>query len=139
MRIFRGKIKENNEWVYGVPLQKNDNFYIVEDLFLCDEYDCIGTISYNVFGDSIGQSSTVKDKNGIDMFEGDIVAGALWWLEQPKYGIVTFRDGSFGLLWYRGKAEQFNPFTSMCNVQYEVVGNIVDNKDFYESEVLTNE
>ena len=139
MRIYRGKTKENNEWAYGVPLQKNDNFYIVEDLFLCDEYDCIGTISYNVFGDSIGQSSTVKDKNGIDMFEGDIVAGALYWLEQLKYGIVTFRNGSFGLLWYRGGAEQFNPFTSMCNVQYEVVGNIVDNKDFYESEVLTNE
>ena len=148
MRIYRGKTKQNGEWVYGYFVKEKSYCCIWqgEDNVLPAEYpyfdENMGTIDGNftpVLLESIGQCSMVKDKNDVDMFEGDIVAGALWWLEQPKYGIVTFRDGSFGLLWYRGKAEQFNPFTSMCNIEYEVVGNIIDNKEFYESEVLQNE
>lgn len=148
MRIYRGKTKQNGEWVYGYFVkeksycciwQGEDNVHPAEYPYFDEN---MGTIDGNlspVLLESVGQCSMVKDKNGVDMFEGDIVAGALRWLEQPKYGIVTFRDGSFGLLWYRGKAEQFNPFTSMCNIEYEVVGNIIDNKEFYESEVLQNE
>lgn len=148
MRIYRGKTKQNGEWVYGYFVkeksycciwQGEDNVHPAEYPYFDED---MGTIDGNltpVLLESVGQCSMVKDKNGVDMFEGDIVAGALRWLEQPKYGIVTFRDGSFGLLWYRGKAEQFNPFTSMCNIEYEVVGNIIDNKEFYESEVLQNE
>lgn len=148
MRIYRGKTKQNGEWVYG--------YFVREKSYCCiwqgehnvhpAEYpyfdENAGTIDGNltpVLLESVGQCSMVKDKNDVDMFEGDIVAGALRWLEQQKYGIVTFRNGSFGLLWYRGKAEQFNPFTSMCNIQYEVVGNIIDNKEFYEREVLQND
>ena len=78
---------------------------------------------------TIGQYTGLTDKNGQKIFEGDILAGALYWLEQKKNGAVTFRDGSFGLLWYRGEAEQFNPFTSMCNITYEVIGNIHDNPE----------
>ena len=68
------------------------------------------------------------------IFEGDDVVGALSWLEKPKNGIVKFQNGSFGLLWYRGEAEQFNPFTSMCNIEYEVIGNIHDNPELLKGE-----
>jgi hypothetical protein len=36
------------------------------------------------------------------------------------------------LIWYRGDVEQFNAFTSMCNVEYEVIGNIHDNPELLE-------
>lgn len=141
MRIYRGKTKQNGEWVYGYFVkeksycciwQGENNVYPAEYPYFDEN---VGTIDGNltpVLFESVGQCSMVKDKNDVDMFEGDIVAGALWWLEQPKYGVVTFRNGSFGLLWFRGKAEQFNPFTSMCNVWYEVVGNIFDNPELME-------
>lgn len=141
MRIYRGKTKQNGEWVYGYFVreksycciwQGEDNVHPAEYPYFDEN---MGTIDGNltpVLLESIGQCSMVKDKNDVDMFEGDIVAGALWWLEQPKYGVVTFRNGSFGLLWYRGKAEQFNPFTSMHNVWYEVVGNVFDNPELME-------
>lgn len=132
---FRAKIKENNEWVFGVPIQKINDFYIVEDLFFCDEYDCIGSCSYKVFENTIGQNSTVKDKNGVEMYEGDIAYGAAHWLERFKPAVVTFRNGSFGLLWHRGDIEEFNPFTSLCNVEYEVVGNIYDNPELMEERI----
>ena len=66
------------------------------------------------------------------MYEGDIVYGAAHWLERYKPAVVTFRNGSFGLLWHRGYVEEFNPFTSLCNVEYEVVGNIYDNPELME-------
>ena len=86
----------------------------------------------NVLTETIGQCSTVKDKNRVEMYEGDIVYGAAHWLERFKPAVVTFRNGSFGLLWHRGDVEEFNPFTSLCNVEYEVVGNIYDNPEFME-------
>lgn len=134
MRIYRGKTKQNDEWVYGYAFCINDKKYVntVEFDVNCETKLHQYFKTNEVIADSVGQCSTVKDKNGVDMFEGDIVAGALSWLEHKKYGIVVFREGSFGLLWYRGKAEQFNPFTSMCNVWYEVVGNIFDNPELLE-------
>lgn len=126
--LFRGKRKLGNEWIEGAL--HTEKFTDDEEFLCCEVCQC------DVYPETVGQYTGLTDKNGKKIFEGDIVAGVLWWLEQPKYGVVTFRDGSFGLLWYRGKAEQFNPFASMCNIQYEVVGNIIDNKDFYESEVI---
>lgn len=85
-----------------------------------------------VYPDTVGQYTGLKDKNGKMIFEGDIVAGAVHWLERMKNGVVAFRCGSFGLIWHRGDVEQFNPFTSMCNVEYEVIGNIHDNPETFE-------
>ena len=78
---------------------------------------------------TVGQCTGLIDKNGKKIFEGDIVAGALIWQEKRKNGLVAFKDGSFGLMWYRGSIEQFNAFTSMCNVEYEVIGNAYDNPE----------
>ena len=139
-RKYRGKTK-SGEWVYGdlVRIGATEDDRIV--LFSENKKYCgIGTEitdlciyeRKNVLTETIGQCSTVKDKNGVEMYEGDIVYGAAYWLERYKPAVVTFRNGSFGLLWHRGDVEEFNPFTSMCNVEYEVVGNIYDNLELME-------
>ena len=128
--LFRGKNFVTKEWVYG--------FYYRAKYYKTDEdlTDFI-TVPYPnemyrgsdhtiVIPETVGQFTGLHDKNGNRIFDGDIIAGALFCFENPKNGIVTYRDGSFGLLWHRGDAEQFNPFTSMCNVTYEVIGNIHD-------------
>lgn len=114
--LFRGKT-ETDRWRYGDLIHYNDKMVIRE----------IG--DYWVISETVGQYTGLTDKNGKKIFVGDIVAGAVTWQELRKNGIVTFRDGSFGLLWYRGEIEQFNPFTSMCNIEYEVIGNIHDNPE----------
>ena len=83
---------------------------------------------FNVIPETVGQFTGLYDKNGKRIFEGDIVTG-LFLHSMPVNGVVAFRDGSFGLLWDRAGAETFTPFTSMCNVQYEVIGNIHDNPE----------
>lgn len=148
MRIYRGKTKQNSEWVYGYFVkeksycciwQGEDNVHLAEYPYFDENMGTIDGKLTPVLLESVGQCSMVKDKNDVDMFEGDIVEGALSWLEYKKYGIVAFREGSFGLLWYRGKVEQFTPFAHLCNVEYEVIGNTVDDIDFLFKEVLTNE
>ena len=122
--LFRGKT-EKGEWVYGDLLHPDlyGNGYSIED-YTRGKNNCC-----DVIPETVGQYTGLKDKNGKMIFEGDIVAGAVHWLERMKNGVVAFRCGSFGLIWHRGDVEQFNPFTSMCNVEYEVIGNIHDNPE----------
>ena len=122
--LFRGKA--NALWIYGDLYHLNDGRVTIRkdgELY-----------PYEVIPETVGQYTGLEDKNGKSIFEGDIVAGALTWLEKRKNGLVAFKDGSFGLTWYRGGIEQFNAFTSMCNVEYEVVGNIHDNPDLLKGE-----
>ena len=129
--LFRGKSVDNGEWFFGHFVHQ----YGADMIYLPDGTDReYGFDYYHINPDTVGQYTGLTDKNGKKIFEGDIVAGAVHWLERTKNGVVAFEDGSFGLIWYRGEVEQFNPFTSMCNVEYEVIGNIHDNPELLKGE-----
>ena len=141
IRKYRGKSRQSEEWVYGCflksksyccILQQEENIHENNFPYLDKDSGIIDGSLTPVFFESVGQSSMVKDKNEVEMYEGDIVYGAAYWLERCKPAVVTFRNGSFGLLWYRGDVEEFDPFTSLCNVEYEVVGDIYDNHELME-------
>jgi uncharacterized phage protein (TIGR01671 family) len=124
--LFRGKRKDNGEWVEGLLWKKK---YNTDKLFIScfpdkDDNEDVFVIRPK----TVGQYTGLTDKNNVKMFEGDIVTG-LFLHSMPVNGVVAFRDGSFGLLWDRAGAETFTPFTSMCNVEYEVIGNIHDNPE----------
>lgn len=122
--LFRGKRVDNGEWVVSDSIVQ---FYTGCPQ-LCEEESGFT----DVYAETVGQFTGLTDRNGKRIFEGDIIHGAAHWLERYKPAVVTFRNGSFGLLWYRGDIEEFNPFTSMCNVEYEIVGNIHDNPELME-------
>lgn len=48
--------------------------------------------------------------------------------------VCAFKDGAFGLKWTHRGVDHFSAFTSICNVKYEVVGNIYDNHELLEVE-----
>lgn len=134
--LFRGIRKDNGEWVEGFyarlyDCKKNYSHRIYTGYAKTDCGDFYPDF-FEVIPETVGQYTGLTDRNGKKIFEGDIVAGAVYWLERPKNGLVAFRDGSFGLIWHRGDVEQFNPFTSMCNIEYEVIGNIHDNEELSE-------
>jgi uncharacterized phage protein (TIGR01671 family) len=119
--LFRGKT--DNKWVYGVPIYLRKEAYIVRDFCLGGSY----TDDW-VEAETVGQFTGLTDKNGKKIFEGDIVKG-LFLHGSAILGIVAFQDGAFGLAWKRGKIDEFSPFPCMCNVDYEIVGNIHDNPE----------
>ena len=52
----------------------------------------------------------------------------------PLRAVCAFKDGVFGLKWTHRGVDHFSAFTSICNVEYEVVGNIYDNPEMLEVE-----
>lgn len=123
--LYRGRRKDNGDWVKGSYLflyapdrdwtgkqfgKPQEVYYIVskEDM------------PYSVDPDTIGECTGVPDINGKIMYEGDTVKGLFLW-EEEILSTVDFKDGSFGLRWMYGDIEKFYPFTSMCNVKYEIV------------------
>ena len=116
--LFRGKDLIGN-WHYGVPLVYGDSLVFIA---IPHEYN------HSVIPETVGQFTGLTDKNGKRIFEGDIVTG-LFLFGLSVNAVVTFQDGAFGLEWDRGGVNTFNAFTSLCNVEYEVMGNVHDNPE----------
>lgn len=135
--ICKAKRKDNGGWIYGdLIIDQYGKYYIHPNVnaFSVNEYNlakCIQMIE--VIPETVGQCTERKDKNGKLMFEGDVV-NALFDFGMPIKSVCAFRDGSFGLLAKQHGVEHFHAFTSICNVKYEVIGNIYDNPELLEVE-----
>lgn len=132
--LFRGKRTDDGRWNYGVPVKADGgDIILVGDL---DGYQTVYELYENaadVIPETVGQYTGLTDKNVKKIFEGDIVTG-LFLFGLSVNAVVTFQDGAFGLEWHRGNAKTFNAFTSICNVEYEVIGNIHDNPELLKGE-----
>ncbi|MBC8597551.1 YopX family protein [Qingrenia yutianensis] len=138
--ICRGKRKDNGEWIEGFYACQSNHSCIASTLKyqhfiykdVCMDIGLGGLADFEVIPETVGQCSGVPDKNGKLMFVGDVV-NALFDFEMPIKSVCVFKDGSFGLLAKQHGVEHFHAFTSICNVKYEVIGNIHDN-DLLEAE-----
>ena len=127
--LFKGKRKYNCEWIEGLIWKKKYNSNRIFISYFPYEDD--DEVAYDVDSDTICQYTGLTDKNGNKIWENDIVKGLFYHGLKVK-AVVAFKYGAFGLKWNRGDVEAFSAFTSICNVEYEIIGNIFDNPELLE-------
>lgn len=89
---------------------------------MVDQQIDLRQISEKLFAAEMKLKQTgVYASNGQEILKGDRVCGLFLYGGLPIAGTVVFKDGSFGVEWYRGMVKEFTPFTSTWNVQWEIV------------------
>lgn len=134
---FKGKRLDNQEWTCGFFYKENGNTYIIEDRQ--KESMLNRNFPYKVVSDTVCQFTGFTDKNGKEVYEGDVLRSDIYpfsCTETHEY------DNYYGAISWSEKAASFyiaaikTPKLSVrdiCNSisqeiiqDFEVVGNIHD-------------
>ncbi len=139
MREFRGKCTDGGNWVYGVPI---DN-YIIGSLNILRHDDDVPASEYpeieydRVIPETIGQFTGLTDKNGVKIFEGDIVKGVFNTAQRTGVIVWINEIASFGVRYHSRETPTAWENSSIlmriqrCQDQFaaEIIGNTHDNPE----------
>lgn len=87
---------------------------------------------YEVDADIL-QYTGLKDKNGKEIYEGDILSIKIYSGDKvivEGKTVVEFKNGCFGVIWGHDKA--FLSLNSFFKAKFEVIGNIYENPELLE-------
>ena len=129
---FRGRFVEafsEEEWKYGYLIEDEGYSFIINQVIEANEqYITIGSWC-PVNPDTLGQSTGLVDKNGKEIFEGDIVKMSKDVYSEPTYyEVVRYRGGA-----YRLESKQHGCELWLRNTDCEIVGNVYENRELLEN------
>jgi uncharacterized phage protein (TIGR01671 family) len=114
--VFRGKRKDNGEWVYGdlIWACTGEKFIVTSHLAEFANESIYEWLE--IEPETAGQDTGLKDKNIRKIFDGDIL---YWNRGFDMYSAVEYQNGSF----WSGET------LLVDSLEEEVVGNIYENAD----------
>lgn len=115
---FRGKDLIHNEWIYGgLAEDKNENAVILPK----NNWRKGGCVDK----DTVGQFTGLYDKNGREIYEGDIIYQRTYFGNRPC--VVRFEEGTFMVGYHEGSSTKHTPI--LVKNSGVVIGNIHDNPE----------
>ena len=118
--LFRGKQTDNGEWIEGSLLgidwcDKPSTYSIAPNTPV--------SVFYSVIPETVGQYTGLTDKNGVRIFEGDI-------LKAFGYIYVIMWDSIRAMFYLRDPVYRVtSDFYNYCGSDLSVIGNIHDNPE----------
>lgn len=117
---FRGKRLDNGEWIEGDLLRMNDHWFIFPDP--APE----GIDKYEVDPATVGEYTGLKDRNGKEVYEGDVMKIPETDFNAEIIGRVLFDDDAYYIIPLRG-GHLWGLHWSLRKHDAKIIGNIHDN------------
>lgn len=119
---FRAKALKGRRWVYGDLLHAGTDPADGEfEIMYWDDES--GWMQERIDPDTIGQLTSLRDINGKDIYEGDILDVS--YADEDSYLEVRFVRGVFAFLWNGDLDDEF-PCNAPTHEWAKVIGNIYD-------------
>lgn len=127
--LFRGKRKDNGEWIEGSLIRILGGTVYISPVDTVVGYEGLSEF-YEVIPETVGQYVGAEDKNGVKIFEGDIVDG-----HREKL-LIDFECSSFTFkselavreLWYGIPIDDGERGVTLQE-DYNIIGNVHDNPE----------
>lgn len=116
--LFRGKRVDNGEWTEGYFFKSWDKVFLLWGM----TGDCPNM--EEVVPETIGQFTGLCDKNGNEIYEGDILEFDGAEIPEEERAVVIYADGRFGLK--NPKYDYMDDLDSLTASMEIIVGNTYD-------------
>lgn len=127
---FRGKRKDNGEWVYGYyvvyayPTDELPRHIINHRIYVqLEDMDC--SVFYEVIPETVDEFTGLKDKNGVEIYKGDKVRAK----NSPMWEVRYQKNYCRYVLWWDDPEDGISYVLFSKDIALEVIGNIHEDEE----------